>query len=68
MYFTYNFFNFDTTKTDDVVLEKPKESASNASSLAHGIPYYLVREAYLKSGTDAKEPIFKYEVDPSVKG
>jgi len=64
VYFTYNFFDLPTTKTETIALEKPQDAP--AEVLKYGVPYYLVREAYLKTGTDTKEPILRYEIDPSV--
>ena len=66
VYFTYNFFDLNATKTETIALEKPKDTPSDPSMLKYGVPYYLVREAYLKTGTDTKEPILRYEIDPSV--
>ena len=66
VYFTLNFFDFPLAKTETLSLEKPKDT-SEVSSLIYGIPYYLVRESFLKAGTGAKEEILRYEIDPSLK-
>jgi nephrocystin-4 len=69
IYFTFNFFNFPTKKTDAIMLQAPKnaQGLSDTALQAHGIPFYLIREQYFKTQMDPKEPIYSYEIDPSLE-
>lgn len=66
VYFTFNFFDFSNYKTDSISLEKA-DGGSTEDFVAHSIPYYLVKETYSRTGTGPREPVYKYEIDPSLE-
>ena len=66
VHFTLSFFDFPNYKSDPAALEK-SESSGPSDYVLHGVPYYLVRESYARTGSGSKELLLKYEVDPSLE-
>ena len=66
VHFTLSFFDFPNYKSDAAALEK-SESTSKSDYVLHGVPYYLVRESYARTGSGNKELLLKYEIDPSLE-
>ncbi|CAD8074841.1 unnamed protein product [Paramecium primaurelia] len=68
LFMIVNFYDFPEYITEPLIYENGFDKSSYTRCLEQSIPFLLIREQFLKTGASYKEPVFKFEIEPSSIG